>query len=171
MAWIELARKAEADKDQKLRRDSLAEAGAILGDQMEAESQIAAQLELAAASIDLNPDRSFEVLGSAVDRLSLALNAIMTGAEFMQRRLTPDGVDARGIKNNEMALNDYRDITQALDQRLPVFARKDFDRAALALKGLQVDVVRMRTCLKLVDRVLRAEPRPGDNYLPMFFRR
>jgi hypothetical protein len=172
LAWIELARKAEADKDQKLRRESLAEAGEFLGDQMEAQSQIAARLELAAASVDLDPDRCFEILGSAIDRLNTTLNAVMTVVKFNRKILTPDGVVTEsGDMDGEIALGDLYDFTQVLDQRLLAFAQTDFDRAALALKRLEVDVIRVRTCLLLLDRVLRAEPRHDHYNLPLFLRR
>ena len=57
LALIDLAMKAEAEKDQKSQRELLKEAGELLGDQMETRSQVEAQLVLAAASTQPQPDR------------------------------------------------------------------------------------------------------------------
>jgi hypothetical protein len=165
LAWIELARKAEADKDQKLRRDALAEAREVLGDQIETHSQVGAQLELAVASLDLDPERSFEILGLAIDRFNMVLNAVMTVSKF-ELKITEDE-----DQDGEIPLFYFVNHTAALDQSLLAFARKDFDRAAAALKRLQNDVVKLRSCLVLADRVLSAEDSDGANRHSGFLRR
>src|SRR5262249_40938424 len=84
MALIELATKADAKKDQKSQRELLKEAGELLSDHMETRAQVEAQMSLAAASLNVDADRSFEILASAIDRLTLVLNAVMTLAKFDQ---------------------------------------------------------------------------------------
>jgi len=156
MALIDLAAKAEAEKDQKAQRELLKEAGELLGDQMETRSQVEAQLVLAAAALNLDPDRSFEILGSAIDRLNAVLNAVATIAKFDEGGTTPLAANAM---DGEMRLNagEFANITNNLDQRLLAFARKDFDRTVALLKRWQINEVRLAICLTLLSRILGAE--------------
>ena len=156
LALVELATKAEAEKDQKAERELLKEAGELLGDQMETRSQVEVQLILAAASLNLDTDRSFEILGSAIDRLNAVLNALATIAKFDQGGTTPMAANAM---DGEMRLNagEFANITNNLDQRLLAFMRKDFDRTVSLLKRWQINEVRLSICLTLLVRILGAE--------------
>jgi hypothetical protein len=157
LALIELATKAEADKDQKSQRELLKEAGELLGDQMETRSQVEAQLILAAASLNLDPDRGFEILGSAIDRLNTVLNAVATITKFDQGN---GGADASAnAMDGEMLLNagEFANVTTNLDQQLLAFARKDFDRTVTMLKRWQVNEVRLAISLTLLNRILGDE--------------
>jgi len=158
LALVELATKAEAEKDQKAQRELLKEASELLGDQMETRSQVEAQLVLAAASLNLDPDRSFEILGYAIDRLNAVLNAVATIAKFDQGGTTPLAANA---VDGEMRLNagEFANITNNLDERLLAFARKDFDRTVSLLKRWQINEVRLAICLTLLGRILGAENR------------
>jgi hypothetical protein len=160
MALVELATKAEADKDQKLQQELLKEAGELLGDQMETRSQVEAQLLLAAAALNLDPDRGFEILGSAIDRLNAVLNAVATITKFDQGGMTPAAANAL---DGEMRLNagEFANVTNNLDQRLLAFARKDFDRTATLLKRWQINEVRLAICFTLLNRILGAEKVEG----------
>ncbi|HEU0179734.1 MAG TPA: hypothetical protein VFV58_36345 [Blastocatellia bacterium] len=160
LALIELAMKAEAEKDQKSQRELLKEAGELLGDQMETRSQVEAQLVLAAASLNLDPDRGFEILGSGIDRLNTVLNAVATITKFDQGGTTPlASVNAGNALDGEMRLNagEFSNVTTNLDQQLLAFARKDFDRTVTMLKRWQVNEVRLAICLTLLNRILGAE--------------
>jgi hypothetical protein len=156
LALVELAQKAEAEKDQKAQRELLKEAGELLGDQMETRSQVEAQLVLAAAALNLDTDRSFDILGSAIDRLNAVLNAVATIAKFDQGGTTPLGANTL---DGEMRLNagEFANVTNNLDQRLLAFARKDFDRTVALLKRWQINEVRLAICLTLLNRILGAE--------------
>jgi hypothetical protein len=164
LALVELATKAEADKDQKSQRELLKEAGELLGDQMETRSQVEAQLVLAAASLDLDPDRGFDILGSAIDRLNTVLNAVATIAKFDQGGM-PSPVAANAL-DGEMRLNagEFANITNNLDQRLLAFARKDFDRTVTLLKRWQISEVRMAIFLTLLNKILGADKVEGRSY-------
>ena len=160
LALIELAKKAEADKDLKSQRELLKEAGELLSDHMETRSQVEAQLVLAAASLNLDPDRGFEILGSAIDRLNTVLNAVATITKFDQGGTTPLGAaNAANAVDGEMLLNagEFANVTTNLDQQLLAFARKDFDRTAAMLKRWQVNEVRLAICLTLLNKILGAE--------------
>jgi hypothetical protein len=157
-AWIKLAAKAEADKDQKSQSRCLKEAGELLGGQMETESQVEAQLDLAVASLDLDPDRGFEILESAIERLNLVVNAEATIAKFNQRKLTPVGaVTEDGNMDDEKSMYVFNPYAAILDQRLLAFARRDFDRAIASFKRIQGAEGRLAICLTLLNRILGAE--------------
>jgi hypothetical protein len=164
LALVELATKAEADKDQKSQRELLKEAGELLGNEMETRSQVEAQLVLAAASLDLDPDRSFEIMASATDRLNTVLNAVATIAKFDQGGMTSPLV--ANALDGEMRLNagEFANITNNLDQRLLAFARKDFDRTVALLKRWQINEVRLAICLTLLNKILGAEKVEGRAY-------
>src|SRR5262245_53617367 len=128
---------------------------------METRSQVEAQLVLAAASLNLDPDRSFDILGSAIDRLNAVLNAVATIAKFDQGGTTPLSASA---VDGEMRLNagEFANITNNLDQQLLAFARKDFDRTMSLLKRWQINEVRLAICLTLLSRILGAENRASS---------
>lgn len=153
MALIDLARKAEANKDLKSQEELLKEAGELLGDQMETRAQVEAQLNLAAASLNVNADRGFEILTSAIDRLSVVLGAVVTLARFDQSG--PFG-GAPGAVDGEMRLNagEFGNVTTNLDQQILAFARKDFDRTVALLGRWPVNEVRLAMRLTLVDGII-----------------
>jgi len=160
-ALVELATKAEAEKDQKSQRELLKEAGELLGDQMETRSQVETRLVLAAASLNLDPDRGFEILGSAIDRLNTVLNAVATITKFDQGGTTPLG--AANAMDGEIRLNagEFANVTTNLDQQLLAFARKDFDRTVTLLKRWQINEVRLAISLTLLNKILGAEKVEG----------
>ncbi|MGH9767064.1 MAG: hypothetical protein ACREAB_06465 [Blastocatellia bacterium] len=166
LALIELAMKADANKDQKSQQELLKEAGELLGDRMETRAQVEAQLSLAAASLNVNADRGFEILGSAIDRLTVVLNAVVTLAKFDQ-----NGGGAFGASNNamegEMRLNagEFGNVTTNLDRQILAFARKDFDRTVTLLRRWQVNEVRLAMCLTLIDGIL-GDKKDERSYFP-----
>ncbi|HEY6400866.1 MAG TPA: hypothetical protein VI479_05630, partial [Blastocatellia bacterium] len=153
MALIELAAKAEAEKDQKSQLELLKEAAELLGSGMETRSQVESQLLLAAAFLNSDRDRSFEILGSVIDRLNTILNAVATITKFDQGSGSENPANAM---DGEMLLSagEYANITANLDQRLLAFARKDFDRTVTTLKRWEVNEVRLAICLTLLNRIL-----------------
>jgi len=159
LALIELAVKAEAERDQKSQRELLKEAGELLGDRTETRSQVEAQLVMAAAFLNLDNDRSFEILGSAIDRLNIILNAVATITKFDQGAGTPIAGGGANAMDGEMLLNagEFANITNNLDRQLLAFARKDFDRTVATLKRWDVNEVRLAICLTLLNRILGAE--------------
>jgi tetratricopeptide (TPR) repeat protein len=152
LALIELAVRAEANKDQKTQRQLLEEARGLLGDQMDTRMQVEAQLALAIACLSVDADRSFEILGSAVDRLNTVMGAVMVLTRFDQGG-SPYGATS---KEGEMRLNagEFGNVTTNLDQRIVAFARKDFDRTVAALKRWEVNEIRLAMNLMLASYIL-----------------
>jgi hypothetical protein len=160
LALIELAVKAEAEKDQKSQRELLKEANELLGDQMETRSQVEAQLVLAAAFLNADHDRGFEILRSAIDRLNIILNAVATITKFDQGGGSPiAGANGANAMDGEMLLSagEFANVTNNLDQQLLAFARKDIDRTMATLKRWEVNEVRLAICLTLLSRILGVE--------------
>jgi len=166
VALVELATKAEAKKDQKSQQELLKEAGALLGDQMETRAQVEAQLGLAAASLNVNADHSFEILGSAFDRLNVVLNAVVTITKFDQNG-GPNGRGGSNAMDGEMRLNagEFGNVTTNLDRQILAFAQKDFDRTVTSLRRLEVNEVRLAMCLMLLNRILGDEKEQRGYYL------
>jgi hypothetical protein len=154
LALIDLAMKAEARKDQKTQQELLKDAGELLGDQMEKRADVEAQLKLAAASLNVNADRGFEILRSAIERLNVVLNAAMTTTKFNSSQ--GPWLGAVSAANGEMRLNagEFANITTILDQQILPFARKDVDRAAEAIKRLEVKEIRVSMYLMLLSKIL-----------------
>ncbi|MGE0127441.1 MAG: hypothetical protein AB7U82_04965 [Blastocatellales bacterium] len=165
LALVELARKAEANKDQKSQRELLKEAGEFLGDQMETRAQVEAQLNLAAASLDINADRGFEILGSAIDRLNVVLSAVVSLTKFDQGGGLFGGMG--GAMEGELRLNagEFGNVTTNLDQQILAFARKDFDRTVALLGRWQVNEVRLAMSLTLAEGIL-GEKKESRVYMP-----
>ncbi|HEX5085965.1 MAG TPA: hypothetical protein VFY40_28355 [Blastocatellia bacterium] len=157
MALIELAVKAEAEKDQKSQRELLKEAGELLGDQVETRRQVEAQLALATASLNVDRDRAFEILGSTIDRLNTILNAVATITKFDQGTFNVQAPP--NVMDGEMLMNagEYANITNNLDQQLLAFARKDIDRTVAVLRRWDVNEVRLAISLTLLNRILGGE--------------
>lgn len=164
MALVELALKAEANKDQKSQRLLLEEARSLLGDRMETRLQVEAQLALASACLEVDADRSFGALESAIGRLNVVLNAVMVITKFDQG----GGPFGEGSKDGEMRLGagEFGAVTTNLDQQIVAFARKDFDRTVAALRQWQVNEVRLAMSLMLAAGILGEEKEPRS---PFFF--
>jgi hypothetical protein len=122
----------------------------------EARTQVEARLSLAADSLNLDPNRGFEILGSAIDSLNTLLIALTAMNKFDQSG-TPS-LFPSSTGNSEMFLSDFSTINLATDlnERLFTFARKDINRTVALLKRLQVNEVRLMICLQLLNRILRA---------------
>lgn len=174
LALIELATKAEAGKDQKSQQALLKEAGELLGDQMETRAQVEAQLNLAVASLNVNTDRSFEILGSAVDRLNVVLSAVVTLTKFDQTSgiWGAPSIAPINAADVEMRLNagEFGNFTTNLDQQILAFARKDFDRTMTSLRRWQVNEVRLAMSLSLAGAILGDEKKEARFYPPYAFR-
>jgi hypothetical protein len=153
LAWIKVATKAEAGKDQKSQQESLKEASELLGDQIETSSEVNAQLALAAASLNFDPDRAFEILGSVIDRLNAVVSAMGTITKFNQRKLSPTGINIKG-EGDELDMTIFLDeFADSLARSLPAFAGKDFDRTVAALKRAQPEEFRLATYLMLLNGI------------------
>jgi hypothetical protein len=141
------------EKGREQERERAMKEGKLGAARAEAE----AQLNSAAASLDLDPDRSFEILGSALDRLNTVLIALAPMTKFDQRGAL--SLSASNVGDGEMLIYEFDTINLAADlnDRLLAFARKDFDRTVALLKRWQVNEARLMVCLLLSKRILGAE--------------
>jgi hypothetical protein len=122
----------------------------------EARIQVEARLSLAADSLNLDPNRGFEILGSAIDNLN-TLSVALTAMNKFDQSGAPS-LFSSNAGNSEMFLSDLSTINLAtgLNERLCAFARKDINRTVALLNRLQVNEVRLMICLRLLNSILRA---------------
>jgi hypothetical protein len=122
----------------------------------EARTQLEARLSLALDSLSLDPNRGFDILGSAIDSLN-TLSIEMTSMNKYDQRGAPFLFPSIA-GNNEMTLSDFSSINLATEliERLFYFARKDINRTMALLNGLQVTEVRLAIFMELLNRILRA---------------
>jgi len=152
MKFVEaMKRFARFDATEREREQEQAMKEGKLG---EARTQIEAQLSLAADSLNLDPNRGFEILGSAIDSLNTLLIALTAMNKFDQSgapSLFPSNAG-----NSELFLSDFSvvNLASGLNERLFAFARKDINRTVALLKRLQVNEVRLMICLRLLSRIL-----------------
>ncbi len=159
-----MAAQAEAAKDAKTRRQLLEEARALLGDRMETRSHVEVQIALAAASLDLDADNSFDTLAAAVEKLNVVFDATLMLMRFSQELPQEMEILESG---GEMRLA-QAGVMDALigqwDLQLIAFARKDFARTVAAIDRWRSVSMRMTFKMNLVtailgDETMEARPR------------
>jgi hypothetical protein len=135
--------------DQKSAREMLDEARALIGSRMQRNDQLEAQMAIANAAINLDPDASFEIAEAAIERINRLVAAnleIQTfgGMEEGEARIM-DGGAGGGYSGSVI-------------QILAALARKDFDRAVDLLKRWQSNELRLLMSLSLAQNILGGHP-------------
>ncbi len=145
---------AAARGDEKSAREMLEEARAIIGSRMQRNDQLEAQMAVANAAINLDPEISFEIAEAAIERLNRLLAANLEMQSF-------NG----GMEEGELRITDgaWAGYSPGLVPLFAALARKDFDRAANLLKHWQSNEVRLMMSLSLAQSVLG-----GQGVGPMF---
>ncbi len=147
-AIIAMAKQAEVKGDSKLQRELLDEAYGLLGQQIETRQQVTDQLLLATTYLSINPDRSFEILESATEKLNSVMSAIILIDSFDQGGRFKDG-------EMRMAGADFASgMIDNLDEQIAAFALKDFERTKSALKRWQIPEVRLMISLAMAERII-----------------
>jgi hypothetical protein len=131
--------------DEKSAREMLDEARALIGSRMQSGDQLEAQISVAAAAVNLNPDLSFEIADAAIERINRLVAAnmelqIFSGMEEGETRMTEGGAWG-GYSGNILPL-------------LITLAHKDFDRAASLLKHWQPNELRLMMSISIAQSIL-----------------
>ncbi|HWP41901.1 MAG TPA: hypothetical protein VNO14_01610 [Blastocatellia bacterium] len=121
-----LALTASGNGDKKTALQLIDEARSLLGAAVESYSQMHSHLQIAIASISLDPGKSFEIIEHSIDRFNqnIAAARILEGFEIHQY-----------FSEGELALWAEHQLTSTLNQyldQLGALARSDFDRAKSA---------------------------------------
>jgi hypothetical protein len=136
---------AAAKGDEKSAREMLDEARALIGSRMQRSDQLDAQIAVANAAVNLDPDLSFEITDAAVDRLNRFIAANIEVQTF------------GGMEEGEVRINEGAPWGGYSGSIVPLFtalARKDFDRAASLLKRWQSNEFRLMMGLSIAQNIL-----------------
>jgi hypothetical protein len=131
--------------DEKSAREMLEEARALVGSRMQRSDQLEAQLVVANAAVNLDPDMSFEITELAVDRINRLVAAnmeiqIFGGMEEGESRIMEGGA--------------WGGYSGSIVPLFTALAQKDFDRAASLLKRWQSNELRLMMSLSLAQSIL-----------------
>jgi hypothetical protein len=149
---------AFAKGDEKSAREMLEEAKALTGSRMETGDQLEAQIAVANAAVNINPDLSFEIADAAIERINRLVSANLELLAF------------GGMEEGEVRITEGGGWGGYSGSIIPLFntlAHKDFDRAANLLKHWQSNEVRLMVSLSLAQSIL-GEQGVGYGYEPGF---
>jgi hypothetical protein len=149
------ASSAAGKGDAKLAREMLDEARALIGSRMQKRDQFEAQIAVANAAVNFDPDLSFEIADAAIERINRLIAANMEiqtfgGMEEGETRIT-EGVPWGGYSGSIVPL-------------FATLARKDFDRAANLLKRWQSSEFRLMMGLSIAQNILSPGGGQGVGY-------
>ncbi len=140
---------AAANKgDKKLAAEMLQEARALIGSRMEKNDQLEAQMAVANAAVNFDPDTSFEIAGAAIERLNRVVAANLELQTF------------GGMEDDEVRIMNggmWNGFSGSISQLFPALARKDFDRASALLKQWQSNELRLMMSLSLAQSILSGQ--------------
>ena len=137
---------AAANKgDKKSAAEMLQEARAMIGSRMQRNDQLEAQLTIANAALNLDPEASFEIAEAAIERINRLVAAnleiqVFSGMEEGEIRIIHGGV--------------WGGYSGSIVPLFAALARKDFDRACALLKRWQSSELRLMMSLLLAQNIL-----------------
>src|SRR5262245_17288288 len=131
--------------DEKSARELLEEARSLIGSRMQRSDQLEAQMSVANAAVNLDPDVSFEIAEAAVERINRLVAANLELQTF------------GGMEEGETRIMEGGAWGGYSGSVVPLFAalaRKDFDRAVKLLRGWQSNELRLMMSLSLAQSIL-----------------
>jgi hypothetical protein len=131
--------------DEKSAREMLEEARALIGSRMQRNDQLEAQMAIANAAINLDPNVSFEIAEAAIERINRLVAANLEIQTF------------GGMEEGEVRIMDGGAWGGYSGNVVPLFtelARKDFDRAVDLLKRWQSNELRLMMSLSIAQNIL-----------------
>jgi hypothetical protein len=131
--------------DEKSARELLEEARALIGSRMQRSDELEAQIAVASAAVNIDPNLSFEIADAAIERINRLLAANMEIQTFS------------GMEEGETRIAEGGGWGGYSGSIVPLFitlARKDFDRAANLLKHWQSNELRLMMSLTLAQNIL-----------------
>jgi len=131
--------------DEKLAREMLDEARALIGSRMQRSDQLEAQVAVANVAVNIDPDISFEIAETAVERINRLVAANLEIQTF------------GGMEEGEIRIMEGGAWSGYSGSIVPLFAalaRKDFDRAVNLLKRWQLNELRLMISLSIAQNIL-----------------
>jgi hypothetical protein len=144
---VQLASGALSKKDEKTARGFLEEASAILGDRMQTNRQLSAQIAIAGGYREIDSNRSFEMMEAAIDRFNQVSAAAKEYYAFTS------------INDAEVSLmsGPMMETLSSFTPELAQLAYKDFDRTTGIIKRTQIAEMRVRLGLNLLHNILSGQ--------------
>jgi hypothetical protein len=134
--------------DLKVARQFVEEARGLLGDKMQTQMNVQAQVSIANAAAGFDPDISFAIAEAAIERLNRLTAAAKEIAAF------DSGMEGETwIESGEM----WRMNNTSISQLLVTLARKDFDRTVGLQRQWQPSEVRISMCLTLLESIFNTQ--------------
>ena len=146
-ALIRLAEMVSGKNDPKTARRFLEEALEMVSGRANNYQRIEAQLRVAQAYAQLDPDRGFEIIIPIIEQL----NELMAAAAVL------DGFENNYLKDGEWASSGGSTLSNMVitcDQQIASLARADFDRAKALADRWQRNEVQVKARLLIVQAVL-----------------
>jgi hypothetical protein len=134
--------------DLQVARQFIEQARGLLGDKMQTQMHLQAQVSIASAAAGFDPDISFDIAEATIERLNRLTAAGMEIAAFDSGR---EG--ETWIESGEM----WRANNTGIGQLLATLARKDFDRTVGLQRLWRPDEVRISMCLTLLESVFNTQ--------------
>jgi len=134
--------------DLKVARQFIEEARGLLGDKMQTQMHLQAQVSIANAAAGFDAGISFAIAEAAIERLNRLTAAGMEIAAFDSGR---EG--ETWIESGEM----WRMNNTGISQLLVTLARKDFDRTVGLQRQWRPDEVRISMCLTLLESTFNTQ--------------
>jgi hypothetical protein len=141
---IKFATGARGKNDEKTSRAFLDEAGAIMGDKMQTNKELSAQIAIAEGYREIDPNRSFELMEAAIERL----NQVSLAAQEYFTFTSNDSAETSLMYNPIMEL--FSSFAPVLSQ----LAQQDFDRSAAILKRTKIDEIKVKLGFNLLTALL-----------------
>ncbi len=134
--------------DRKVARQFIEEARGLLGDKMQTQMSLRAQISIANAAAGFDAEISFAIAEAAIERLNRLTAAGMEIAAFDSGR---EG--ETWIESGEM----QRMNNAGIGQLLVTLARKDFDRTVGLQRQWQPNEVKISMCLTLLESIFNTQ--------------
>jgi hypothetical protein len=157
-AFLDLATAVGAKGDKKTTGEILQEALDLTPAKARNENELEAQFRIAAGFAEIDPDRTFTIVGSAIDQINELSAAAATLADF--------GHYSAGIKDGEFSIDSTARLpfgfTSFSSRDLGTLAQFDFNRTRALLDKLQRPEMRIAGYLMLSRSLLAPEPVLND---------
>lgn len=145
--YINLVNNLVAKGDKETALSLLQEANGLISDQPKNYTEMSAKMQIARTYIQLNPERSFELIASSLPQLN----------ELIAAMITLNGFENNYIRDGELPFTYYgalSNIVNDMQQQIAELAAKDFDRAMNLAEGFQRDEIRLKGLLTIAQTTL-----------------
>lgn len=153
--YINLVNNVAAKGDKETALSLLSEASSLINEQPKNYAEMNAKMQIARAYIQLNPDRSFELIASSLPQLN----------ELIAAMIALNGFENNYLRDGELPFTYYGGLSNTVNefqQQIAELANKDYDRAIALAEGFQRDEIRLKGLLTIAQTTL-SKSNSGQN--------